>query len=128
MNATVQIIHKDGRPEWAVIPYEEYERLNALAENQRDIEAFDTAMGAVETGEELIPAAVVNRLADGESPIKVWREYRGMGPSELAGLVGISEARLAGFEAGTEPAPRPLLEKLAAAMGVDFELVEVNTI
>jgi DNA-binding XRE family transcriptional regulator len=121
MNATVQIIHKDGRPEWAVIPYEEYERLQAMAENQQDVAAFDTALQAIDAGEELIPAAVVDRLANGESPLKVWREYRSIDREGLAGQVGVSEAWLAGIEAGAESAPISLLKKLAEALRVDVD-------
>ena len=38
---SVQIIKKNGRPEWAVIPYEEYQRLVAEAEMLRDIRDYD---------------------------------------------------------------------------------------
>ena len=42
-----------------------------------DIRSFDSVKNALEIGEEeLIPASVVNALAEGENPIKVWREYR----------------------------------------------------
>jgi DNA-binding XRE family transcriptional regulator len=121
MNATVQIIHKDGRPEWAVIPYEEYERLQVLAENQQDVAAFDTALQAIDAGEELIPAAVVDRLANGESPLKVWREYRGIGREKLAEKVGVPETRLVGIEADAELASPLLLEKLAEVLRVDVD-------
>ena len=63
MNATVQIIHKDGHPEWAVIPYAEYERLSLLAEEQHDIRAFDEALRAAHTQTRSHPA----------DHIEVWR-------------------------------------------------------
>ena len=38
---------------------------------------YDRFTAAVEKGEEeLVPHEIVARLAAGESPIKVWREYR----------------------------------------------------
>ena len=121
MNATVQIIHKDGHPEWAVIPYAEYERLSLLAEEQHDIRAFDEALRAVEAGEELIPSAVVNRLADGEPSLKVWREYRGLSPTALAELAGVEEACLLRIENGTESGSVRLLSCLANALRVDVD-------
>ena len=121
MNTTVQIIHKDGHPEWAVIPYAEYERISLLAEDQEDIRAFDEAMNSVESGEELIPSVVVNRLADGEAPLKVWREYRGFSPKALAELTGVEEARLLLIESGTESGSAEWLASLANALRVDVD-------
>jgi hypothetical protein len=60
---SVQIIEKNGQPEWAVIPYEEYQRLVAEAEMLQDIRDFDEARLAIARGEEeLIPGQVRNRL------------------------------------------------------------------
>ena len=81
---SVQVIKKDGKPEWAVIPYQEYERLLRDAEMLQDIRAYDEAKKAVEEGEEIVPSEVVYALLDGENPIRVWREYRGLTQRELA--------------------------------------------
>lgn len=37
---STQVFEKDGRPEWAVLPYDEYVRLLERAEALTDIEAF----------------------------------------------------------------------------------------
>ena len=121
MNTTVQIIHKDGHPEWAVIPYAEYERISLLAEDQEDIRAFDEAVRAVEAGEELIPSTVVNRLADGEPPLKVWREFRGLSPKALAALAGVEEATIMRIESSTESGSAELLSCLANALRMDVD-------
>ncbi|HEB99119.1 MAG TPA: type II toxin-antitoxin system Phd/YefM family antitoxin, partial [Thiotrichales bacterium] len=47
MNARIQIIEKDGKPEYAVVPYEDYRRLLELAENAEDIRAGDEALRAL---------------------------------------------------------------------------------
>ncbi len=44
-----QIIEKDGRPEFAVLPYEEYVRLIKEAEMLLDIRDYDAAKGALES-------------------------------------------------------------------------------
>ena len=75
---SIQVIEKDGKPEWAVIPYEEYERLLQDAEMLQDIRAYDEAKKAIEEGEELVPSEVVYALLDGENPIRVWRQHRGL--------------------------------------------------
>jgi len=75
----IQVIEKDGRPEWAVIPYAEYRRLidaAGAAEDVRDFDAIKAALGAGR--EELVPAGIADRLLDGENPVKVWREHRSL--------------------------------------------------
>src|SRR3970040_1168333 len=54
------------------------------AEMLQDIRDYDDAKSALEKGdEELIPSQVVYAILDGENPIRVWREYRGMPQHEL---------------------------------------------
>jgi hypothetical protein len=61
MKEEIQIIERDGKPEWAVLPYEEYLELVEQAELLEDIRDFDEIRAAIERGEEeLIPAEVVN--------------------------------------------------------------------
>ncbi len=36
-HAQVQIIERDGRPEYAVVPFDDYKRLLALAEDAEEI-------------------------------------------------------------------------------------------
>ena len=77
----VQIIEKNGKPEWAVIPYMEYRRLSEAAEMAEDVRDFDEA---VSRDEETVPHAIVQRLVRGEQPVKVWREYRGLAQDGLS--------------------------------------------
>lgn len=62
---SVQLILKEGQPEYAVIPYETYMRLVEDAEMLADIRDYDTARQSVAEGEELVPAEVVYALLDG---------------------------------------------------------------
>jgi len=72
MKEEIQIIERDGKPEWAILPYEEYLQLIEQAELLEDIRDFDEISAAIERGdEELIPAEVVNVILDGKNPIKV---------------------------------------------------------
>ena len=119
MNAKLQIIQRDGKPEWAVIPYDEYERLSALAENYEDIQAFDEAMRELEEGEELVPATVVDRLMEGESPLKVWREHRGFTLMQMADQANTDESTLFRIEESGEKLPFELQTRLAAILKID---------
>ena len=79
MKEDIQIIERNGKPEWAVLPYEEYLKLIEQTELFEDIRDFDEMSAAIERGEEeLIPAEVVHAILDGKNPIKVWREYRSL--------------------------------------------------
>jgi len=119
-----QIIRKSGKPEYAVIPYEEYLKLLADAEMLADVSAFDSAKRAIETGEEeLIPAAVVDRLLDGENPVRVWREFRGITASELAKTCGVTAAAISQIEGGKRKSSVALLKKIATALGVELDLL-----
>jgi len=91
----VQIIEKDGQPEYAVLPYEEYIALTEAAEMVMDIAAYDTAVVA---DDPLIPNAVVKRLVAGESPLRVWRNYRSLTQVELAQQAGLSQQAIAKAE------------------------------
>ena len=62
---SVQLILKEGQPEYAFIPYETYMRLVEDAEMLTDIRDYDTARQSVAEGEELVPAEVVYALLDG---------------------------------------------------------------
>ena len=82
---SVQIIEKNGQPEWAVLPYEEYQRLVEEAEMLQDIRDYDEVKLTLANGdEELIPSEVTYALLDGENPIRVWREYRGFTQQQVA--------------------------------------------
>ncbi len=58
-----------------VLPYREYMRLLEICEEADDCRVFDEAIEAIRQGEELVPAEVVNRLIEGENPMRVWREH-----------------------------------------------------
>ena len=118
---SVQVIKKDGKPEWAVIPYQEYERLLRDAEMLQDIRAYDEAKKAVEEGEEIVPSEVVYALLDGENPIRVWREYRGLTQRELAEVAEISVPYLSQLESGKRNGTTEVLSAIAKALDLDLD-------
>ena len=124
MKEEIQIIERDGKPEWAILPYEEYLQLIEQAELLEDIRDFDEISAAIERGdEELIPAEVVNAILDGKNPIKVWREYRGLTQQQLADMVGISKPYLSQIETGKRTGTTDVLSTIAKALDVSLEQV-----
>jgi len=120
---TVQIIEKDRRPEWAVLPYEMYQQLLEDAETLQDIRDYEVAKKALMSDEELIPSNVTYAILDGEKPIKVWRKYRGMTQRELAEIAGITKAYLSQIETGKRTGTTDVLAKLAKALGLTLDEV-----
>jgi len=119
---SVQIIEKDGAPEWAVLPYAEYERLLARLEDVQDREDATAIRTALKQGdEELVPAAVADRLMRGEPPLRVWREHRGMSQQRLAEAAGVSQAMVTMIETGRRTGQVSTLRRLAGVLDVDME-------
>ncbi len=114
----VQLILKEGQPEYAVVPYEMYTQLVDDAEMLEDIRDFDEAMKRIEEGEELVPMELVVAIFEGGHPIKVWREYREMTQPELAKKAGISAAYLSQIESGKRTGSTDVLKAIAEALNL----------
>lgn len=115
-----QIIFRDGKPQYAVIPWSEYLRLagdDPLAE-MSDEDLFDAARAS---GEDRFPVELVDRLLAGHSPLKVYREYRGLTQKELARKAKITLLYLSQIERGARGGSIKVLGALAKALGVDLD-------
>ena len=124
MREQIQIIERDGKPEWAILPYEDYLQLIEQAELLEDIQDFDAISAAIERGdEELIPAEVVNAILHGKNPVKVWREYRGLTQQQLADSVEISKAYLSQIETGKRTGTTDVLSAIAKALDGSLEQI-----
>jgi DNA-binding XRE family transcriptional regulator len=117
----VQVIEKDGKPEWAVIQYTDYQRLVEAVEMLQDVQDYDEAKKAIENSEELVPSEVVYAILDGEHPIKVWREHRGLTQRQLAETVGISTPYLSQLESGKRKGATEVLSAIAEALGLSLD-------
>jgi ribosome-binding protein aMBF1 (putative translation factor) len=117
---SVQILRANGKPVLAVLPIDEYRRLLGLAEDANDAEVLHRAAKRHASGnEEAITAEVVDRLLAGESPIRVWREHRGLTAAVLAEMIGVTPAHISTLETGKGEPSISLLKKLAAILGVN---------
>jgi DNA-binding XRE family transcriptional regulator len=128
MNAPVQVIERDGKPEWAVLPYDVYLRLAEEAEMLQDIRDYDSVKTAIERGEEeLIPSEVTFAILDGDNPIKVWREYRGITQQQLAEAVGISTPYLSQIENQKRTGTTEVLKAIAKALKVTLDDIVIQS-
>jgi DNA-binding XRE family transcriptional regulator len=118
---SVQVIERDGKPEWAVIPYEEYERLVEEAEMLQDVRAYDEAKQAIAEGEELVPGEVTYAILDGGHPVRVWREHRGLTQQQLAEAAGISVPYLSQIESGKRRGSAKVLAAIARELRLSLD-------
>ena len=109
---SAQIIELNGVPAFAVVPVAEWNTLLARREEVRDIA---DAKAASES--ETFPAVFADRLLSGESPLRVWRDYRSLTLQALAETCGVSRQMLSMIEHGKAKPSADLLGKLAGALG-----------
>ncbi len=119
---SAQIIQRDGKPEWAVLPYETYLELVEQAEMLQDVQDYDEVKAALARGEEeLVPGEVAFALLNGENPIKIWRVHRGLEQAELAERAGVSIPYLSQLERGKRKGSLEVLNAIARALSVSLD-------
>ncbi len=106
---------KEITMEMITIPKSDYVALVAAKEELEDIEAFDRAM---KDDSESVPHEYVVRLIDGESPLSVFRDWRGFSQSELARVSGVNRVQIVDIESGRKTGSVATLKKLADALGI----------
>lgn len=118
----IQYIQTAKGDRLAVIPEAEYQRLVAAAEDRQDSEAVTEFGARLLLGqEEMIPAEFVNRMVDGESKVKVWRDFRGMTARDLAEKAGISPSYLSQIEKGERDGSFDTIKKIASALNIGVD-------
>ena len=115
---TAQFIKENGQAAYVVLPVAEYEDLLDRLELAEDIATIKEANA---NPGEWWPADVVNRLLDGDNPIKVYREHRGLTQGELAKQASLAQATIAQMETGARVGTVAVLKKIAAALAVDLD-------
>lgn len=103
-----QIITKNGKPAFAVIPWHEYQ---TLVRNQVTIDESDI----------WFPNEVVKANVRGDSLIKAWREYFKLTQAELAKKAGMKQSALARLESSSSIPRKSTLAKLAEALGISVD-------
>jgi transcriptional regulator with XRE-family HTH domain len=64
---------------------------------------------------------MVYGLLDGDNPIRVWREHRGLSQQQLADETGISKPYLSQLESGKREASQRVIRRLARALSIDLD-------
>jgi mRNA interferase RelE/StbE len=108
--------------EMITIPVEEYAALQAARDDLADLQAYGHAKAALARGEdEVVPAEVARRLIEGDSPLRVWREYRALTQQALSEAARVNRVQIAEIEAGRKSGSVTTVRKLARALGVSID-------
>jgi DNA-directed RNA polymerase specialized sigma subunit len=102
-----QIIIKDGEPIYVLVPYDEY-------------------VAVWEKENQTIPHEVVEyHILDGQSMVRAWRTYKGLSQQEVAERMSISQSAYSQMERPTANLRPDTLTKIAAALGISPEQLDV---
>jgi ribosome-binding protein aMBF1 (putative translation factor) len=122
MTNTVRILTET--PDTVTIRRSDFELLVEAAEDAEDFAALaehdaeEARLGRDAARREYLTADEAERLLDGESPIKVWRNKRGLSQRALAKAAGMQPGYLAEIETGRKPGSADALNRLSTALSV----------
>ena len=108
-----QTIDYQGKAAFVLVPWDEFKRMRPLLDGDKI-----RSMG--------IPQAVVEaHLLRAIPMIRAWRDHLGITQRELAARIGVSQAAVAKLEKPTAKPCRATLEKIAEALGISIENLDV---
>lgn len=106
----IQVISRDGQPEYAVVPWEQYQALLQAA-GQAPVPAEGKQHDSDNSDTSSVSLPAFNELAR-------LRQAKGLAPEQLARSVGISPAYLAMIESGERQPDAAIRRSLAWELGV----------
>ena len=118
---------KTPRGEVAIMPRKEYESLVARAaeadEDRGTARLVAQARDAIGAGAPILPKQVVDRLANGENPIRVIRDWRDVPQTYLSFKTGLSQGYISDVETGRRNGTTAALRLIADVLKVPLDLL-----
>jgi Helix-turn-helix len=118
---------RTARGEVAILPRKEYEALVAKAaeadEDSGTERLVRLARDAVAAGAPLLPKDVVDRLARGDNPVRVLREWRDLTQLYLSFKTGLSQGYISDVETGRRTGTAAALRRVADVLKVPLDLL-----
>jgi len=104
----------------------DYEALVERLEDVVDIAALDDldarlAAGGKKALADYLSADLVERLVAGESPVRIWREHRGLSAQAVAKRARLTPSYVSEIETGKKPGSLAAMAKIARALGVSLD-------
>ena len=126
-------LQKTPRGEVAILPRKDYELLVAKAaeadEDAGTARIVTRARKEIAAGAPLLPKDVVDRMANGENPVRVLREWRdrdwpdGMTQMYLSFKTDLSQSYISDIETGRRTGTAAALRLIANALDVPLDLL-----
>jgi transcriptional regulator with XRE-family HTH domain len=104
----------------------DFDALLRAVEDSADIAAvqahrdYEDRVGWETARRNYLTADEARRLLNGESPVRVWREKRGMKQRDLAAAAEVAVSYLAEIEAGKKPGSTGAMQRIAGMLDVPF--------
>lgn len=118
---------KTKKGEVAILPRAEYETLVARAaeadEDAGTARIVARARKEIADGAPLIPKETVERIANGENPIRVLREWREVTQMYLTFKTGIGQGYISDLETGRRKGTTEALKRIAAVLNVPLDML-----
>ncbi len=118
---------KTARGEVAILPRKDYEALVAKAaeadENKGTARLVALGRDAVAAGAPLLPKDVVDRLAKGDNPVRVLREWRDKPQDYISLKTGLSQGYISDLETGRRNGTIAALRLVADVLKVPIDLL-----
>jgi hypothetical protein len=118
---------KTARGEVAILARKDYEALVARAaeadEDKGTARLVARARAAVTTGAPLLPKHVADRLANGDNPVRVMREWRDVPQLYLSSKTGFSQGYISDVETGRRNGTAAALRLIADALKIPLDLL-----
>ncbi|MAB14965.1 helix-turn-helix transcriptional regulator [Parvibaculum sp.] len=109
-----RIAGANGEPAFVVLPVARYDALKKAAER-------DSAAATLEHALTPVPAPVARRIANGENPVRVWREHRRMKAIDLARSAGVGAPYLSEIETGKKDGSFRTMAAIADVLRVSLD-------
>lgn len=104
--------------EMVTIPKDEYLALLKAREDLDDVRAIEEFLIDPKEG---LPHEFMTRLIDGESPLAVFREWRGLSQSALSRMSGVNRIQIIDIEKNGKSGSVATLKKLATTLEVTLD-------
>jgi ribosome-binding protein aMBF1 (putative translation factor) len=105
----------------------DFEMMLEVVEDAADIAALQTSearekeIGKDAVRADYLPVELVMRLIEGEHPVRIWREHRGLSAKALAEMAEVGRSYLVEIEGGKKPGSVAAYRRLASALGVTVD-------
>ncbi len=118
---------KTPRGEVAILPKKDYELLVAKAseadEDSGSARIVSRARKEISGGAPLLPKDVVDRMANGENPVRVLREWRDITQMHLSLKTNLSQGHISDIENGRRTGTAAALRLIANVLEVPLDLL-----